>query len=116
MLVYSVDDTDSYYSLQSWVEECMENLWGSSGRDLVWAVIGNKMDLCNEVSPDTVDDFCESIGANLSFTVSAKTGENVGTMFRKIIECLHEHKLKLNNDTTGDSIVLSSSIKKTKCC
>ena len=117
LLTYSIEETDTFDNLTTWIEECRENLWGASGREVVWALIGNKSDLIPEVDPDRVEDICDTLETTLSFSVSAKTGDNVVKSFRKIVEVLHEHRLRLSNGKKRkDSFVLSNTIESNKTC
>ena len=113
ILVYSIDNSDSFDDLHFWVEECRENLWGNSGHELLWAVVGNKSDLLCEVSSDRVEEFCENLGTTLKFEVSAKTGDNVEKMFEKVAETVHdqryskehENSLQINNTRSTSTCI-----------
>ena len=108
-MTYSVEDIETFENLPDWIQECKDNLWGSSGREVVWAVVGNKSDLDDEVCIERIEDLCDTLETNLHFSLSAKTGDNVEKAFKQIIESLHEHKLRLSNSSnkqTNNSFVL----------
>lgn len=98
ILLYSTEETETFENLPRYVEECRNNVWGLSRNEIVWALVGNKTDLhCQGITPERLDDYCDTLGTNLNFTLSAKTGDNVKETFHSIIEALQEHKLKLLN-------------------
>lgn len=122
LLLYSVEDTQTFESLPSYVDECRNNVWGLSRNDIVWALVGNKTDLhCEGMSPERLDDYCDTLRTNLNFTLSAKTGDNVKETFYHIVESLHEHKLKLSSragyEQRGSfTLAYSKSTVRSNCC
>ena len=94
LLTYSVEDIETFEDLLDWIQECQHCLWGCK---VVWAVVGNKSDLDNEVCIKRIEDLCDTLETNLRFSLSAKTGDNVEKTFQEIIESLHKHKLRLSN-------------------
>ena len=115
ILVYSIDNSDSFDDLHVWVEECRENLWGNSGHELLWAVVGNKSDLLCEVSSDRVEEFCENLGTTLKFEVSAKTGDNVEKMFEKVAETVHNHRLRIYGKEHENSLKINNTRSTSTC-
>ena len=56
----------------------------------VWAIVGNKADLqCEEVEKERVEAQCKNLQTTLSYSVSAKTGENVEKAFDNLITTIH---------------------------
>ena len=102
-----------------WVEECRDNLWGTSGREVVWAVIGNKSDLLCEISHERVEDICDTLETDLSFCLSAKTGDNVRHSFKKVVEQLHDKKMRMSQNGQRKSsftVTRTNNESSKKCC
>ena len=112
LLVYDVGDVYTFENLKHWVRECQEYTWGYTGYRLVWAVIGNKSDLSSEVSFEAVDEFLKEINTDLWFEVSAMTGRNVSDMFQKVLDEVHDRKLR-NSKVQSNDIRLHSEIVST---
>ena len=111
-------DMDTFENLPFWIDECKDNIWGTSGREMVWAVVGNKSDLYCEVDPERVEDICDTLETNLNFEISARTGSNVENSFVKIVEVLHEKKLRLPRGK-ATSFILNNTLEnssKKSCC
>lgn len=113
LLTFSLADVASFEDLNTWIEECKDNLWGNS-EDLLWAVIGNKSDLkSHEVDMERVKKLCDNLETDYSFIVSAKTGQNVGSSFKKVIEAIHQQR----TESSKNSIVTLDDINgHNKCC
>ena len=92
LLVYSVDDRYTFQNLTDIIEECSAN--HKSPESLVYVLIGNKIDLENEIEPQEVEKFCKQYKISHFYAVSAWTGENVNEMFEKVVKSASE-KLKL---------------------
>eukprot|EP01061_Rhynchopus_euleeides_P021247 TRINITY_DN3464_c0_g1_i1.p1 TRINITY_DN3464_c0_g1~~TRINITY_DN3464_c0_g1_i1.p1 ORF type:complete len:199 (+),score=63.15 TRINITY_DN3464_c0_g1_i1:352-948(+) len=77
VLVYDVTSPQSYEGAKRWMAQVEEH----APSDVVVAVVGNKIDL-----PATVeaDDFDPADFATVKLNVSAKTGQNIEDVFRKI--------------------------------
>jgi GTPase SAR1 family protein len=120
LLVYDVNDMTTFANLNLWMKECQEYIWGNTGHQLVWAVVGNKSDFLSEVSLDAVEEFMKEINASIFFEVSALTGEKVDEMFLKIIEEVHERKLRTtinrDNHIKLDSGNVSNYKMNKTCC
>ncbi len=121
ILMYSVEDRFTFENLQEWYENASEVL--PNVDNFVWGVVGNKVDLPIEVEMESVDDKCQSIGTELKFLVSAKTGEMVQESLEAVIR--EVHKRSLARRATGTDTILPSGVnitqvsnntKKSKCC
>ena len=73
----------------------------------MWALLGNKCDLYDEVGEERVVAQCKQINTNLCYQCSAKTGENVMEAFQDIIAAIHKNKAatKLQQSTKEDQPV-----------
>ncbi len=118
ILAYCPEDFNSFENLPIWIEECKDNLWGSSGREVVWALVSTKSDLDQDhlIDLDRVEDLCDTLESNLHFSVSAKTGNNVEKTFKNIIESLHEHKLRLSNGRKSSFVLNNEDRTNNKTC
>lgn len=108
LLIYSVHDVSTFVNLRLWYQECREYIWGDNGQCPVWAVVGNKSDLPIDVSPEMVDDLISELDINLTFEVSAKTGEAVEEMFDIVIEATHHVNMRRRSKVDSNVIRLDS--------
>ena len=86
LLVYSVEDSYTFENLQKWIEDASKHV---PIEPFVWAVIGNKCDLPNDVEKIKVDQLCEWLQTKLFYSVSAKTGHNVMEAFQDVVTTIH---------------------------
>ena len=118
--MYSVEDPYTFESLQSWIEETRE--YCARSKNFVWAVVGNKSDLQFEIEEYRVSQICEQLNTKLCFYTSAKTGENVVSVFEEIIKVVDKRysgERRISAGGRGASIQLkvsSSGSKKRLCC
>ena len=81
-LVYSFDDRDSWTKCDSWLNS-EHHLYYNA----IPAFVGNKCDLKSEeraVDAGLAQEIAESIGSDMVFEISAKTGQGVQEMFDAI--------------------------------
>ena len=126
VIVYAINDSDSFNDIHFWVKE----LKTMSSPDIKIILIGNKIDLENErkVSYEEGQSVAKEYGFQQFFETSAKTGENIKEMFKKISSLLYKDYLKYsdNIDPTSSSNPNSKpslrlkrhkkKSKKKKCC
>ena len=86
LLVYCVEDSYTFENLQKWIDDASKHV---STESFVWAVIGNKCDLPNEVEKIKVEQLCEQLQTKLFYSVSAKTGQNVSEAFQDVVTTIH---------------------------
>ena len=86
LLVYCIEDSYTFENLQKWIEDASKHVLTES---FVWAVIGNKCDLPNEVEKIKVEQLCEQLQTKLFYSVSAKTGHNVMEAFQDVVTTIH---------------------------
>ena len=88
MLVYSIDDEDTFDSLTNWADNAICSAAGSP-LETITVLVGNKLDLADEsraVSRSRAQQYADNndIEADMIFEVSAKDGTGVDEMFDKI--------------------------------
>ena len=114
--MYSIEDRYTFENLQEWIENTQDTI------DLdtfVWALVGNKSDLPLEIEHDTIKSRCVQLGTELSFFVSAKTGENVVNALEKTVQEVHKRKGKKEETRSKDIIkpvATRSTQQKKGCC
>ena len=98
--------------MKKWVEELQAN----GPKDIILAVVGNKIDRCDEEEVDyaVVKQYASSLGAILKL-VSAKEGKNIDDLFNTVGEMVLKGRLT-NQLKTGASRVTSKPEKKKKAC
>jgi GTPase SAR1 family protein len=82
LLVYSVDDKNSFVELSGWLKEIREH----SHPETIVFLVGTKLDLelqsgMRNVTSEEGKKYRKSINADAFMEVSAKTGENVKEVF-----------------------------------
>ena len=133
ILVYSIDNNNSFLNLESWLNEIKAN----GNPDIKIFLIGNKNDLeeKREVKLEYAKIFNKEYGLNMLFETSAKTGFNAQKVFVEAASLLYEEYLKYKeragkeNNTNLGTIDFSSDFatqliidddnykkKKKKCC
>jgi small GTP-binding protein len=77
-LVFDVTNADSFQNLNMWLDYVKEN----RGEDVSVVIVGNKIDQSEERTVSSADakEKLKYVGSNY-FEVSAKTGENLETLF-----------------------------------
>lgn len=117
IVVFDVTDEFSFERAKSWIDE----LELQAPNDLIIKLIGNKSDLKNSSSANTIDEFKIQQYCDLKkieyVETSAKTGENVDLIFKLIAEDLPAEKFKYltdleneaNNGGSGNSGIIDLS-------
>lgn len=87
MLIYSIDDSDTFDSLTNWADNAVCSSVGSP-METITVLIGNKLDLADSRAVDScrAEQYAENndIDSDMVFEVSAKDGTGVSEMFDKI--------------------------------
>ena len=88
MLVYSIDDEDTFDSLTNWADNAVCSAAGTP-LETITVLVGNKADLVDDsraVSESRAQQYAENndIDPEMIFEVSAKDGTGVDEMFDKI--------------------------------
>ena len=120
LLVYCVEDSYTFENLQKWIDDASKHV---SIESFVWAVIGNKCDLPNEVEKIKVEHLCEQLKTKLFYSVSAKSGHNVMEAFQDVVTTIHntrthqhDPKPDANNVHLSTKIEETANNKSTTCC
>lgn len=116
MLVYSIDDSDTFDSLTNWADNAISSHGGRTPSDVITVLVGNKVDLDDDrgVSKERARQYAENndIELDMVFEVSAKEGTGVEEMFNAIA-------LKVKPaaaETRSQNQAKVGGRKKEKCC
>jgi len=114
VVVFSLEDSDSFYKVNKWIEEIQEN----NSDDSILVLIGNKSDLTQPriVPKETIEDYCRKNKIDNYFEASAKTGENVHELFKTLVRQLFikfaNPIIQGNNKTKCEEKDIVSSFRK----
>ena len=102
VICYDITNSDTFNSVKTWVE----NARSMRGEEVVLFIAGNKSDLAEQrqVTEDEGEKLAEELGAAF-FETSAKSGENVKTLFDDLAKKL------IGNDGTDQDEVQKKGIK-----
>lgn len=111
LLVFSLDDINSFYSLNRWIQDIKEN---KNSDESFLVLIGNKLDNSNDklITKEMIDKFCKNNEIENYYEVSSKTGENVHKMFKNIVKQLFVKFAMPILDDNSENKNNSSSLKK----
>lgn len=114
LLVYSIDEVETFDSLESWVQNAISARLSSGQDEIYTALVGNKLDLesARSVTVERAKQFAElnEISPDMIFEVSAMDNTNLQEMFDAIALKIHPHVASTSNAKKSDV-----SPKK-KCC
>ena len=109
VLVFSVDDRDSFFNLDKWYKVCVQYSLVDI-ENVPFVLLGNKTDLDNVVTPDEVKTWCDKHHNIPYVETSAKNGSGVQEGFELVTKRYHEQKqgktlktIKLNHTTSSRS-------------
>jgi len=96
LVVYDITAQESFQGAKTWIEE----LQRQGSPDIVIGLAGNKMDLDSkrEVSKEAAETYAADNGC-IFFETSAKTGENVGSIFTQIATKLPKNEQAQTENT-----------------
>ena len=102
VICYDITNSDTFNSVKTWVE----NARSMRGEEVVLFIAGNKSDLAEQrqVTEDEGEKLAEELGAAF-FETSAKSGENVKTLFDDLAKKL------IGNDGNDQDEVQKKGIK-----
>ncbi|MHA1612468.1 MAG: Rab family GTPase [Promethearchaeota archaeon] len=91
LILCDISNHDSYLELQDWMK-----LIGETSRKITKMLIISKIDLLDraEISEDEIENFVKVYEIDCVVRCSAKTGENVGTVFDTITQSIIDGNLK----------------------
>jgi GTPase SAR1 family protein len=118
LIVYSTDSKNSLNQAVTYITQAMEH---APGACLV--LIRNKTDLSDKEQQVSEQEARKNINYNdfkFRFKTSAKTGEGIREMIKKLGNYLYKHNKRVNKKSTvGDGVVevgASQTSRRLKCC
>ena len=126
LLVFDLNRNKTFLNLTKWMKEIKE----VAPKDVLIALIGNKVDLKREVNKNDVENFAEENNL-IYYEISAKDGINVDFAFEKLAKVIiekmkdeNENRLKEKDDSIYDLTfenIQTKSLdningKKSTCC
>jgi len=111
LVVYDITAQESFQGAKTWIEELQRQ--GSA--DIVIGLAGNKMDLetKREVSKEVAQAYAQDNGC-IFFETSAKTGDNVGSIFTQIAKKLPKNVQQQTADSI--QIINQDDVDSKGCC
>jgi len=111
LVVYDITSQESFQGAKTWIEELQRQ--GSA--DIVIGLAGNKMDLDSkrEVPKNEAQSYAQDNNC-IFFETSAKTGENVNSIFTQIAKKLPKNVQQTGNDSI--QIVPQDDGERGGCC
>jgi len=111
LVVYDITSYDSFSGAKTWIEELQRQ--GSA--DIIIGLAGNKSDLESkrEVPTDEARQYAQENNC-IFYETSAKSGENVQTMFQQIAMKLPKNTQPQHNDDI--QIISPDEVEKKGCC
>lgn len=118
IFVYAIDSSDSISSIPSWADSVSVQHIGDQGKNIIKALVGNKCDLDDderEVNSMRAKETAQrsEIKSEMTFEVSAKTGEGIEKMFAAIAR---EFKKRGNKSEQSRRAFPEEQTQKKKCC
>lgn len=120
MLVYSIDDSDTFDSLTGWSENAIS---ARVGGETIFVLVGNKLDLAGERRVDRSRAITYAgnidIDSDMVFEVSALSGEGINEMFSAIAAKMSPapaHSSQGGGNGSGKRPSVGGNGRKRKCC
>ncbi|XP_072022870.1 ras-related protein Rab-9A-like [Amphiura filiformis] len=123
ILVYAVDDIQSYRDLIEWENDLRE--YETTKTSVFRFLVGNKTDLDMDTRIDTqiqgdIEAFCREHNVNQCFMTSAKTGDGIEDVFKHIANRLapttHRRWSTANTDTVDLGLQTKTYITDSSSC
>jgi len=121
LLVYAVDDVESFKNLAMWRKEFLYYADVREKDNFPFILLGNKIDV-NErvVSQEEAHHFCKEIGGIPYYETSAKDATNVDVAFNAAVKRLNElEQIKVKSDfsaTEGVNLAKVTQRENSGCC
>ena len=121
LVCYDITSKDSFNSLDNWLEKLYSS---GPGEDCFTILVGLKLDLAEqseenfvnessdtdsakrEVSTEEAREKAEKMGAIAFFETSAKSGDNVHSVFETIVDQLQKQPKKKTKESNDDQLTL----------
>lgn len=119
LLVYGVDDLQSFQNLSMWKREFINYADVQNGKSFPFVVLGNKVDIQDrQVSKEDAQNWCAANGLIPHWETSAKDATNVESAFTAAVQRLVELEAHLDNSRIShtDTVDLSKKAQKSGCC
>lgn len=101
ILVYDITRPDSFHHLSQWLSE-IENYSPQGGKNVVKLLVGNKTDLASDRAVSTKDGEAWARSKGMLFLESsAKSADNVKTVFEEVVQKILESPALLATTTAG---------------
>lgn len=88
VLVYDISSIDSFNNLEYW----LESIHSFCKRDIPTIIIGNKLDLGNNIDEEILNKFISEHSNIPIFKASAKTGKGITEAFYNIAQTIYDFK------------------------
>ena len=120
LLVYGVDDLQSFKNLGMWKKEFLYYTDVQNASSFPFVVLGNKVDIQDrQVSKEDAQNWCATNGLIPHWETSAKDATNVESAFTAAVQRLVELEAHLDNSRHNhhtDTVDLSKKAQKSGCC
>ena len=119
LLVYGVDDLQSFRNLSMWKKEFLYYADVQNAKSFPFVVLGNKVDIQDrQVTKEDAQNWCASNGLIPHWETSAKDATNVESAFIAAVQRLVEFETHLDNSRhhQADTVDLSKKAQKSGCC
>lgn len=119
LLVYGVDDLQSFKNLGMWKKEFLYYADVQNASSFPFVVLGNKVDIQDrQVSKEDAQNWCATNGLIPHWETSAKDFTNVESAFTAAVQRLVELEAHLDNSrhNHADTVDLSKKAQKSGCC
>ena len=113
LLVFSVDNRESFEKIDEWIESVKEEV-NESQKAII--ICGNKIDVENRlISYDTALQFANTHNFKY-FETSAKTGQGVKEAFNELYKDIYDLNMKVEKSNIELSELNNNDKKKKTCC
>ena len=119
LLVYGVDDLQSFKNLSMWKKEFLYYADVQNANTFPFVVLGNKVDIQDrQVSKEDAQNWSAGNGLIPHWETSAKDATNVESAFTAAVQRLVELEAHLDNNRQNhtDTVDLSKKAQKSGCC
>ena len=121
LLVYAVDDVQSFKNLAMWRKEFLYYADVRKEDNFPFILLGNKVDVNDRVvSQEEAHNFCKELGGIPYYETSAKDSTNVNVAFAAAVKRLNElEQTRVKNDFNATEGVNLSNVRKREssgCC